>query len=110
MLTQYYRPEPNFITADVAQELARLSDVTVITAHPNYPTGRFYPGTRPWRLSRSVEDGVTVWRVPHFADHSTSKWRRALSYLSFAGAAAATAMVVARRVDVVWVYHTPFTT
>jgi colanic acid biosynthesis glycosyl transferase WcaI len=110
VLTHYYRPEPNFITADVAEDLGRYSDVMVITAHPNYPTGRFYPGTRPWRFTRVREGGVTVWRIPHIADHSTSKWRRGMNFLSFTLVAAITAIIVGGRPDVVWVYHTPFTT
>lgn len=109
VLTQLYRPEPNFITADVAEALAAHAQVTVVTAHPNYPAGRFFPGTRWWRPERSVENGVTVWRLPFFPDHSTSKVRRILSYLSFTLAAALFAPFVAGRPRVVWVYQTPFT-
>src|SRR5436305_1120071 len=84
IITMYYLPEPNFITADVARALTAVGDVTVITAHPNYPYGRFYPGTRFWRPTRSVENGVTVWRLPFVPDHSSSVLRRGFSYLSFA--------------------------
>jgi hypothetical protein len=54
VLTYYYRPEPNFITADVAEGLAGVVDVTVVTAHPSYPTGRFThePSTGGRRASR----------------------------------------------------------
>lgn len=110
VLTQYYRPEPNFITADVAEALARDADVTVVAAAPNYPTGRFYPGHPAARPTRRVENGVTVWRLPHVPDRSVSKARRAVSYLSFTAAAAAWVPFVCPRPDVVWVYHTPFTT
>ena len=110
ILTQVYRPEPNFITADVADRLAADMRVTVITGHPNYPYGSFYPGTRWWRITRSVEGKVTVWRLPFYPNYSLSLIRRAASYLSFALAAAVTAPFVARRPDVVWVYHGPFTT
>jgi colanic acid biosynthesis glycosyl transferase WcaI len=110
VITQVYHPEPNFITADVAQHLGRRMPVTVLTAHPNYPLGRFYDGVRPWRITRSVENGVTVWRVPFFPDHSMSLFRRALSYASFALAATLVAPFVGRRARVVWVYHGPFTT
>jgi colanic acid biosynthesis glycosyl transferase WcaI len=109
VVTQLYRPEPNFITADVAEALAAHARVTVVTAHPNYPAGRFFPGTRWWRPVRTEENGVTVWRLPFFPDHSTSKVRRFLSYLSFTLAAALFAPFVAGRPRVVWVYQTPFT-
>jgi glycosyltransferase involved in cell wall biosynthesis len=110
ILTYYYSPEPNFITQDVAQALAEGSDVTVITTHPNFPGGKFYDGYAFWRPVRIREGRVTVWRIPHLPDRSTSKSRRALSYLSFAFLAALIAPFVAGRPRLVWVYHTPFTT
>lgn len=110
VVTQYYRPEPNFITADVASALARDAQVVVIAAHPNYPAGRFHPGTRWWRPVRSDEDGVVVWRVPVFPYHGPSLAGRALCYLSFLFFASLLAPFVAGRPALVWVYNTPFTT
>ncbi|HET7188798.1 MAG TPA: glycosyltransferase family 4 protein, partial [Gemmatimonadaceae bacterium] len=109
VITERFWPEPNFITADVAERLAREADVTVVAPHPSYPRGRFYEGTRWWRPVRTVERGCTVWRVPFFPNQSLSSIRRAASYLSFALVAALTAPIVARDPDVVWVYHGPFT-
>ncbi|HET7233279.1 MAG TPA: glycosyltransferase family 4 protein [Longimicrobium sp.] len=109
VVTIFYRPEANFITADVARRVARHEPVTVVCPHPNYPTGRFYPGTRWWAVRRTVEDGVTVWRVPIFPDHSGSKLRRALHYGSFTAMAALVSAVVAGRPRAVWIYQTPFT-
>lgn len=109
VLTQHYRPEPNFITADVAEMLAVDFDVTVVTAHPNYPEGRFYPGVRSWRPERRRENGVTVWRLPMFPYHGRRAIGRFCSYLSFAFAAALWAPLVAPRPAVAWVYHGPFT-
>ncbi len=110
ILTKEFRPEPNFITGDVADALVAHMDVVVVTAHPNYPFGRFYDGTRYWWPSRSIEKGVIVWRLPFYPDKSLSLWRRALSYLSFALAAALFSPFVAGKPDTVWVYHGPFTT
>jgi colanic acid biosynthesis glycosyl transferase WcaI len=110
VLTQHYQPEPNFITTEVSEALARRADVTVVTSHPNYPRGRFYEGARYLRIERSTINGVVVWRVPFFPDHSLSLTRRALSYLSFALMATIVAPFVGGRPDSVWVYHGPFTT
>jgi glycosyltransferase involved in cell wall biosynthesis len=110
VLTQVYRPEPNFISADVAEAMARHMDVVAVTALPNYPHGRFYPGVRPWRPTRTVENGVTVWRLPLYPYHGRSQLKRALSYLSFVFVAAIWSPLVAGRPDIVWVYHGPFTT
>ncbi len=108
VLSQLYRPEPNFITADVAESLTRHFDVTVVAAHPNYPHGRFYAGQRWWWPRRTIENGVAVWRLPMYPYHGRSHVLRALSYLSFAIVAAVFAPCVAARADVVWVYHGPF--
>ncbi|MGI8402115.1 MAG: glycosyltransferase family 4 protein [Gemmatimonadaceae bacterium] len=94
----------------MAEALAKDADVVVVTAHPNYPLGRFYPGTRFLRIDKSIVNGVVVWRVPFFPDHSLSSLRRAFSYLSFALVAAVFAPLVAGKPDTVWVYHGPFTT
>jgi glycosyltransferase involved in cell wall biosynthesis len=108
VLTQHYRPEPNFITADVAEALTEAYDVTVITAVPNYPEGRFQSGFTAWP-SRCIENGVTVWRLPLVPYRGLSLIRRAAMYLSFALAAGLSAPVLAPRPDIVWVYHGPFT-
>jgi colanic acid biosynthesis glycosyl transferase WcaI len=110
VMTQHYKPEPNFITAEVAEALARHSDIIVVTAHPNYPLGRFYSGRRFPRIQKSIENGVVVWRLPFLPDHSLSIARRSLSYLSFAAVASVVAPFVAGKPDIVWVYHGPFTT
>ena len=110
VLTQYYRPEPNFITADVAEALADGMEVTVITAHPNYPDGKFRQGVRWWKVQSSWEGGVRVVRLPMIPDHSRSPFLRGVSYLSFALSATLVAPFACRGADVVWVYNTPFTT
>jgi glycosyltransferase involved in cell wall biosynthesis len=111
VLTQVFEPEPNFITGDVARALCRDYDVTVVTAHPNYPFDHFYPEVRrPWWPGKTVEHGVTVWRVPMWPYHGRSKAKRGLAYLSFVACATALlALGVARRPSLVWVYHGPFT-
>ena len=110
VLTQYYRPEPNFITADVAEALAEGMDVTVVTAHPNYPEGRFKQGAHWWKVQTTWEGGVRVVRLPMIPDHSRSPFLRGVSYLSFALSATLVAPFAGRGADVVWVYNTPFTT
>ncbi len=111
VLSLHYKPEPNFITADVAEAWAAMGNkVTVITVHPNYPTGKFYPGTKPWRITRTVLNGVTIWRLPYYTDHSLSPVRRALSYVSYAVVAGVLAPLLGGRPNTVWAYHGPFMT
>jgi len=110
ILSLHYKPEENFIVTEVAEAIGRSADVIVVTAHPNYPRGKFYSGKIFPAISKSVEQGVVVWRVPYFPDHSLSIVRRTLSYLSFTVMIAIVAPFVAGRPDTVWVYHGPFTT
>lgn len=110
VVSHFYEPEPNFITADVAARLASEYDVTVIAPHPNYPLDHVYPGTRAsWRAVRTFERGVTVWRLPILPYHGRSHLRRALCYLSFALPAALLAPLLARRPSLVWIYLGPLT-
>lgn len=109
VLSHFYEPEPNFITADVAAALAAEADVVVVAPHPNYPFDSVYPGTRRrWWPAKSIERGVTVWRLPVVPYHGRSHFRRALCYLSFALPAALLAPFLARRAATVWVYLGPF--
>lgn len=111
LISQHYRPEPNFITADVAEALSKAGySVTVVTAHPNYPLGRFYDSVHSLWPQKSLEQGVCVWRLPFVPDHSHSKFRRFLAYGSFTLAAALCSPLVCARPDAVWVYNAPFTT
>lgn len=111
LLSLHYRPEPNFITADVAARLAGEGfAVTVVTAHPNYPLGRFYDSVSSLYPEHSEEAGVSVWRLPFLPDHSRSKVRRSAAYGSFTLAAALFAPFAEPSPDLVWVYNAPFTT
>src|SRR5204863_636072 len=88
----------------------RGHQVTAITALPNYPTGRFYPGTRVRLWSREILDGVRVVRLPLFPDHSRSALRRCLNYGSFALSAMTLGLAFAGPLDVLYVEHPPLIT
>ncbi len=110
ILTQYYPPEPIPKPHELARGLAeRGHEVVVITAFPNYPAGRLYPGTRvrPWKWD-SV-DGIRVLRLPLCPDHSRSAVRRVLNYGSFALTAASLGSVLGGRVDAMFAEHPPLT-
>lgn len=90
-VTQWFPPEPG--APEIYFNLARgLSDlgcsVRVITAVPNYPLGRTFPGYSPWRAM--VEDirGLTALRVPVVPSHGDSAVGRVSNYASFAASAA----------------------
>jgi glycosyltransferase involved in cell wall biosynthesis len=106
VVSPYYAPEP-FRVPDVTAGLkARGHDVTVLTAMPNYPHGRLYPGYGLLGPYREEHDGITIWRAPVIPRGNGRAFRLALNYLSFAFTASMLALWLARRRwDVVFVFQ-----
>ncbi len=110
LITQHYSPEQGFVTSDIAEFLsAEGHQVTVLTAHPNYPHGKFFDSVKSLWPTKKMENGLSVWRLPFYPYHGLSKVRRFISYLSFASIAALFAPFVCARPKLVLVYQTPFT-
>jgi colanic acid biosynthesis glycosyl transferase WcaI len=86
ILTQYYPPEigaPQTRLSELASYLSTAGhDVTVLTAMPNYPTGKIYAGyggiIRKERLG-----GIRVIRTCVYPTQSANVVPRMLNYLSF---------------------------
>ena len=58
-------------------------DVEIITALPNYPTGKVYKDYK-WRLyKREIQEGLKVKRYRHYPSKSKNKFLRMASMLSF---------------------------
>lgn len=110
ILTQYYPPEPIPKPHELARGLAeRGHEVIVITAFPNYPAGRLYPGTRLRLWQWNSVDGVRVLRLALYPDHSRSAIRRVFNYGSFATTVALLGSVLGGQVDVIYAEHPPLT-
>ena len=82
-----YAPEPVGIgpyTTGMAEALARVGHaVTVICGKAYYPRWQLHEGHRAAGVLRSVENGVTVVRVPHYIPAQPSGVKRLLHYLTF---------------------------
>jgi colanic acid biosynthesis glycosyl transferase WcaI len=96
ILTQYYPPEigaPQIRLQSVAREFQRHGiEVAVLTALPNYPTGRIFPGYEGhWKVKENI-DGVLVTRTWVYAGTGKSVPVRLANYLSFTLTAAVTAL------------------
>jgi glycosyltransferase involved in cell wall biosynthesis len=91
ILTQYYPPEigaPQSRLSALAREfIHRGHHVTVLTAMPNYPTGKLHTGYRKMFL-REERDGVRVLRSFIWPTQKADFPRRLASYLSFVLSAA----------------------
>lgn len=58
-------------------------EVTVITTPPHYPTGYVNNTYRTWRISRSIENGVKVARVPIPSIDRKSLVNRLIQFLAY---------------------------
>ncbi len=86
VLTQYFPPEigaaPNRLSA-LVQGLANAGhQVTVLTAMPNYPMGRYYPGYGGL-IRRENHNGSAVVRTFIYPTQSAGMIKRLLCYFSF---------------------------
>lgn len=110
ILSQWYPPEPALLLQELAQTLQQLGhEVQVLTGFPNYPSGKVYPPYRVRAWQRETLAGVPLVRVPLYPEHSRSGIRRIVNYVSFAVSAAVLGPLLARRPDVIFVYHPPLT-
>ena len=64
VVSQYFWPENFRINDLVAGLVEKGHEVTVLTGHPNYPAGRFFPGHGWFRRTRERYHGAEVIRVP----------------------------------------------
>src|SRR5262249_9474333 len=86
ILTQYFPPEIGGAQTRLksfASELLRFGhDVEVVTAMPNYPRGRFFPGYEKGWYKREDLEGITVHRVWLYPAVGGGL-KRMLNYVSF---------------------------
>ncbi len=86
VLTQYFPPEigaaPNRLSALVQGLTSAGHKVTVLTAMPNYPMGRYYPGYGGL-VRRENHDGSAVIRTFIYPAQSAGMVKRLLCYFSF---------------------------
>jgi colanic acid biosynthesis glycosyl transferase WcaI len=84
--TQYFPPEigaaPNRLSALVQGLTSAGHEVTVLTAMPNYPMGRYYPGYRGL-VRRENHSGSAVVRTFIYPVQSAGLVKRLLCYFSF---------------------------
>lgn len=87
IITQYFPPEmgaPQARLYELARRLKGMGhDITVLTAMPNYPTGRILDGYRGRIRKTETLDGIKVVRTCLYPSKSSKTLPRLLSYLSF---------------------------
>jgi hypothetical protein len=83
IFTNHFYPE-TFKVNDIAFEFARKGyEITVITAIPDYPQGKFYDGYSLFKRRREVIDKVRIIRLPIIPRNKGRKINLVLNYLSY---------------------------
>jgi colanic acid biosynthesis glycosyl transferase WcaI len=110
LLTQYYPPEigaPQARLSELAAHFVRRGhSVTVLTAMPNYPTGKIYPGNGGL-LRREHRDGVNVIRTFIYPTQKADFMPRLMNYFSFVLSSAALGSALLGRADYLLVESPP---
>jgi len=102
--TQYYPPEtgaPQARLSELAAGLARNGfQVTVLTAMPNYPQGRIYPGYGGL-FKQEKAGGVRVVRTAIIPSQSAATLPRLVNYFSFVLSSFVAGLLALGRVDAI---------
>jgi glycosyltransferase involved in cell wall biosynthesis len=110
ILTQYFPPEMGAPQARLSELGSRLVaagwDVEVLTALPNYPTGKVFDGYDPLHPVVETLAGMRVVRVPLFAA-KTGFAKRLASYFSFVASARVHGPRLCERPDVLFAESPP---
>jgi glycosyltransferase involved in cell wall biosynthesis len=87
IITQYFPPEMGAPQARLFELAKRLQgfghEISVLTAMPNYPTGRIFDGYRGKIRSSGEIDGIRVIRTMLYPSNSGRTLPRLVSYLSW---------------------------
>ncbi len=88
IISNYFPPEsgaaPNRIYTLATSLNKNNYNVTVVCPLPNYPFGKIFDAHKGKRLSKTIENNLTVYRLWLFASNSKNKFVRLFSMLSFA--------------------------
>ena len=83
IFTNHFYPE-DFKVNDISFELAKLGhEITVLTAIPDYPKGKFYDGYSLFKRRREIVNGVNVIRLPIIPRGKGGAIRLILNYISY---------------------------
>ena len=106
IVTPHFHPE-NFRINDFAEEFVKRGHViTVLTAVPDYPEGKFYDGYGIFKKTREIHNGIKIYRAPLIPRGSGSNMQLALNYISFVvGAIFTSLFLLKNKIDLVFVFE-----
>ena len=105
VVTPHFYPE-NFRINDFAKDFViRGHKVTVLTAVPDYPKGKFYDGYGVFKRSRELYKGIQIYRAPLIPRGTGSNLRLSLNYIShMVGAIFTSLFMLTKKFDIVFVF------
>ena len=106
IVTPHFYPE-NFRINDFAVEFQqRGHSITVLTAVPDYPTGKYYKGYGILKKCREIYKGIKIYRSPLIPRGSGSNLRLALNYISYViGAVFTSLFLLKKKIDIIFVFE-----
>lgn len=110
ILSQYCFPETDMKCLPLAKKFqAQGYDVEILTGYPNQPTGKLFLGYSMKMFFSEYMDGIKINRVPLYIDHSKSKIKRVMNYLSFLISASLLGVWMVKKPQIIYTYHGPAT-
>ena len=106
IVTPHFYPE-NFRINDFALEFQKKGhSITVLTAVPDYPEGKFFVGHGIFKKNREKFKGIKIYRAPLIPRGSGSNLRLALNYITFVLGGIFTALFLLKnKIDVIFVFE-----
>lgn len=104
VITQYFWPE-SFKINDLALSLKdKGHDVTILTAIPNYPKGKFFSKYSFWKNNDEKWNGIYIYRCKIFA-RGKGNIRLMLNYISFVFFCSIKVIFIKQKFDKIFVYE-----
>lgn len=111
ILTQYFPPEvgaPQNRLFELATRLKKMGiEVDVLTAMPNYPQMKIYPGYEGKRFFKEELENLTVYRARIYVPQSKGVFKRLLNYFSFVFTSTYATLFSLKRYDYVFCESPP---
>jgi colanic acid biosynthesis glycosyl transferase WcaI len=105
IVTPHFYPE-NFRINDFAVEFQKKGHkITVLTAIPDYPSGKYYVGYGLFKKIREKYNGIEIYRTPLIPRGSGSNLRLALNYISLLICSMFTSFfVLKKQIDIIFIF------
>jgi colanic acid biosynthesis glycosyl transferase WcaI len=105
IITPHFYPE-NFRINDFAIEFQKKGHkITVLTAIPDYPSGKYYAGYGLFEKIREEYNGIEIYRSPLIPRGSGSNLRLALNYISLLICSMFTSLfILKKQIDIIFIF------